>query len=135
MHQAAIRKLFVSDSKDDDPLVVSHKHIVHCIDISEFQIVLVRSSVETDRVLTVRQTIMCLGEQISLLVSDMLQLTFRQGDTTLERGEEELNEATGQLVWRYHGVGAVHQCRDWRAVTDFLVENRAYNYNRSILHT
>ncbi|KAE9364268.1 hypothetical protein N431DRAFT_473864 [Stipitochalara longipes BDJ] len=47
-------------------------------------------------------------------------------DTTLEQG---------LLSGNFVGEGALHQCRDWSAVTEFLVKKRVFNSKKSILHT
>lgn len=60
------------------------------------------------------------------LLSKTYLLTVNSADTTLEGSNAE---------GTFSGNGAVHQCKDWDSVTEFLVENRANDFQRSILHT
>jgi hypothetical protein len=61
-------------------------------------------------------------------------LIFETADTTLTFAIPKLQE-NGEYAGNFNGVGSVHKCRDWEAVKGFLVENRAQDMNRSILHT
>ncbi|KAJ5578187.1 uncharacterized protein N7459_007151 [Penicillium hispanicum] len=53
------------------------------------------------------------------------------GDTTLEpaSGKVVIN---GELTTTFTGEGAVHQCKDWSSVKDFLTEKRVDNSRSSI---
>jgi hypothetical protein len=81
----------------------------------------------TNKVFSVRQTILCTGNTNPFDFSGLIyELTHYTGDTTLEGSN---------AMGTFSGTGSVHQCRNWDAVKEFLVEKRANDFERSILHT
>ncbi|KAH8807288.1 hypothetical protein F5884DRAFT_880186 [Xylogone sp. PMI_703] len=64
---------------------------------------------------------------------------LRQGilcasDPTLTFAQPKLLE-DGTYEGKYQGIGAVHQCRNWEATREFLVEHRAKEWNKTIGET
>jgi hypothetical protein len=75
----------------------------------------------------VRQAVLCNGKRNANAIAGVTHTDlFRVVDITLEGANEE---------GTFSGKDAIHQCRDLDAVKNFLVEHRANDYVRNILHT
>jgi hypothetical protein len=55
-------------------------------------------------------------------------------DTSLTYAHPTL-ESDGLYRGTFQGIGAVHTCRNWDAVKEFLIEHRAMDWNKTIGET
>lgn len=62
---------------------------------------------------------------------------LRQGilcasDPTLAFSKPTGKTEEGLFTAKFNNIGTVHTCRDWDAVSKFLVEHRAMNWNGTV---
>ncbi|PMD13117.1 hypothetical protein NA56DRAFT_445369 [Hyaloscypha hepaticicola] len=109
-------KIIKNDTEGSEIFQASVIHQLHCVGYFRAYILAREQGIEPNQTYThiihcidyVRQAILCTA------------------DTTLEGSNAE---------GIFSGTGAIHQCRNWNAVKKFLVEKRANDFERSILHT
>lgn len=64
---------------------------------------------------------------IHLTLKSVRQAILCAGDTTLDHADIVIDAIGSDRKSGFSGANSTHRCRDWDAITTFLIDNRAGN--------
>ncbi len=119
--------LLANDSEASEAYATSVTHQLHCL-------AMVRDVVVSSITGRERKTDGSADRHIVHCLDYIRQAIICNGDTTLEEFKAVLDGEGHAISYYIDGMGTTHQCRDWNAIKEFLVQNRFLGAEESEHH-